>query len=778
MRKWRLLGWIGFLALLALAISRIGFDAEVLNLLPDDVPAIRGLKQYQKHFGNARQLLVSIKAANAEKAAQSAESFARALSTETNLVRSVIWQPPWLERPGDAAELAAYFWLNGSPDEFASLVTRLQNPVEVLENARARLATSMSPMEIATLSYDPYGLLSGGAAGQSVQGIDPERLFSSEQGDFRIMFIEPAEELPGYLECERFMGRIREISAKWQATNQNVQLGFTGRPAFVAEISRGMEGDMIGSILGTVVLISIIFWLGYRQLRPLLWIVFLLFVILALTLAIGGLLLGTLNVVSAGFAAVLLGLAMDYGVVLHQEKSLHPEKTNRDILRTAGWGIFWSAITTGGAFLVLNLGGLPGLAELGTLVGIGVIIGMFVMLTFALQSGATKASSSTAKWRVSPKAGWWATAATLAFVALLIPSGFPKFDRSPEPLRPKESPAYSTVDEIKARMGTPNEPIMVVMTGTVAEINQKLQLVERALDEGINSSIITRYNLPSALFPNPEFQQANMSGLPALLRRENELAAALPQAGFTTNALHVTAKVFNWWRSQNPNSMVAWPDNSLVHWITGNFAGQVGANQWVVAALVHVRNASQAYDFLEARIGKVADISSWELTGRHLFVRVRENVGKILLAGGCLFVVTLWCAFRSVRSVILSVFTLAVSTGILLVVMRLAGWEWNMLNLMALPLLYGAGVDYSIHMQLALRRYKGNISEVHKGIGKALLICGASTCAGFGSLALSSNSGLGSLGAVCATGILSALFTSLLLLPSWWRLAFRNAHGK
>jgi predicted exporter len=36
--------------------------------------------------------------------------------------------------------------------------------------------------------------------------------------------------------------------------------------------------------------------------------------------------------------------------------------------------------------------------------------------------------------------------------------------------------------------------------------------------------------------------------------------------------------------------------------------------------------------------------------------------------------------------------------------MKICGWQWNLLNLMALPLILGTGVDYSIFMQLTLRR--------------------------------------------------------------------------
>ena len=101
--------------------------------------------------------------------------------------------------------------------------------------------------------------------------------------------------------------------------------------------------------------------------------------------------------------------------------------------------------------------------------------------------------------------------------------------------------------------------------------------------------------------------------------------------------------------------------------------------------------------------------------------------------------------------------------------MVLFDWSWNLMNVMALPLLFGAGIDYSIHVQLALRRHGGDVSRVRRTVGRAILLCGSSTAAGFGTLAFASNAGLASLGRVCATGIVIASVTSVALLPVWWR---------
>ena len=129
---------------------------------------------------------------------------------------------------------------------------------------------------------------------------------------------------------------------------------------FVEEIATSMQRDMSHSVGATSTIIALLFWLTHRRWLPMLWLLALLVLILAATLALGGLVLGTISVVSLGFAAVLLGLAVDYAVVHYQEALAHPQMTVPEIRRAIAPSILWAAITTMSAFLVLNLGGLPG----------------------------------------------------------------------------------------------------------------------------------------------------------------------------------------------------------------------------------------------------------------------------------------------------------------------------------------------------------------------------------------------------------------------------------
>ena len=204
-------------------------------------------------------------------------------------------------------------------------------------------------------------------------------MFNSPDGTFRIMFVQASRDLPTYKECANWLEAIRQVVAKVSPESSksrpassplpssraegtektaSIQIGYTGRPAFVAEVAGGMQHDVTASVGGTAVIIAILFYIAHRRWKPMLWLVTLLALILGSTLAIGGLLIGRINVISMGFAAILLGLAVDYAVVHYQEALAHPNFSIQQIRRGIAPSIFWAAVTTICAFLVLNFGGL------------------------------------------------------------------------------------------------------------------------------------------------------------------------------------------------------------------------------------------------------------------------------------------------------------------------------------------------------------------------------------------------------------------------------------
>ena len=808
LRRWL---WLLLLVPFAVGLAHLRFDVEILNLLPPDSPIVQGLKLYQEHFSNARELIITVKSANAETSERAARSLALQLRMATNVVRGVVWQAPWIESPIQASEIAAFVWLNQPPQLFGDFTNRLasSNLTNILTEAKDQLASSLSPNEIAFRGYDPYALMrlpESVSGGMSAVGSGME-LFSSPDGAFRLVFVEAVTNLVTYRDCIRWIRSVKEVvarAAQQESFSSDLKINYTGRPAFVAEIAGAMEKDLAGPSVGTVAVIALLFYVSHRRWRPLVWLLVLLALILGLTLAAGGLWFGTLNVVSLGFASILLGLAEDFGIVLYQESRSHPELSLQQIRHEAQAGIIWSAITTSGAFFLLNLSGLPGLGQLGSLVGIGILIAAVVMLFGFLPPLLPKArlqsvdartrsahpavdAESIAHPAAAPKPAdrriVFVSIAALCGLGLVLCIFPPVFDHSAEALRPRNSPAYAAVEEIKNALGRGEEPLWVLIPGrTEAEVLDRLKIAERDLDRAASNGLISHFTLPTSLWPDPKNQAVNRETAKLLLPRRAALRAAALDFGFSSNALVLTDSVFDTWTAAATQPSIFWPTNPVSRWIVNKVVARDDQGLLALGLLYPgtggtteraLDRSQKSIETLNASLKRDGIIlSGWTVLSSSMFQMVQREFPRVLLPIIVLVVISLWLAYRNLKEVLLSVATLVFSGLSLFAIMRWCGWSWNLMNLMALPLLLGMGVDFSIHIQLALRRYRGDTTAVRSSIGRALLLAGSTTVAGFGSLMFSSNAGMVSLGLVCATGIICAMLVAIYLLPSWWSAVF------
>lgn len=795
--------WLFLLIPAGVGLARLRLDVEILNLLPERLGVSRGLKIHQRAFSDAKELVVTVEGKDPEVVEAAAKGLAELLRQDTQQVERVNWQPAWQENPRQAAELIGYLWLNQPPEAFRSFSDRLmpEHLPQVLEETRRKLATSLSPTDIGLGSYDPFGftrlpsLVSGAApAGMGQSG---EGLFRSVEGNFRLIYVDARPALQDYRSCIVWVGAMRAHVARARATGvipPEVTVQMTGRPAFVTEISGGMESDMAGSAGGTLATIGILFWLTHRRLRPMFWLLFLLLVILIGTTALGGLVLGTINVVSIGFASILLGLAEDFGIVIYQESRSHPHLGVAELRREVAPGILWSAVTTAGAFLVLNLSVLPGLGQLGTLVAIGIILGALVMLygylppllrmrrTSGVDPFGGRSSERFLLFNPSRVASsrkiWVLSVVLFAGAGGLLFVGGMRFDRSPNVLRPKDSEAYAALERIRFELGRKQDPMWLLIPGKdEGQVAARLDRVEAFLHKAEADGVIAGVTFPTALWPRPANQAANREAARKLVEARGQFQAAAGKAGFQTNAMVLADAVLDTWARAERLAVagpgrVFWPEQGVNRWMFDKFAARSGEGVMALGMVTPTGRSADAALLME-RVEREwgSDgvlLTGWELLGATIFRTVMKELPTVMLPILVIVVGSLWMAFRNVKEVLLSLGTLVFSAVLLGGSMRLLGWDWNLLNLMALPLLLGMGVDFSIHIQLALRREGGDRLKVGTSVGRALLLAGTTTVAGFGSLAWSTNAGMASLGKVCALGIALALGVAVFLLPVWW----------
>ena len=96
----------------------------------------------------------------------------------------------------------------------------------------------------------------------------------------------------------------------------------------------------------------------------------------------------------------------------------------------------------------------------------------------------------------------------------------------------------------------------------------------------------------------------------------------------------------------------------------------------------------------------------------------------------------------------------------------------NPANIMTLPLVIGIGVTNGIHIlnRFAEEQTPGILA---RSTGKAVLVSGLTTIAGFGSLILAKHQGIQSLGYVMAAGLATCMVAGLTFLPALLNLLAR-----
>jgi predicted RND superfamily exporter protein len=153
-----------------------------------------------------------------------------------------------------------------------------------------------------------------------------------------------------------------------------------------------------------------------------------------------------------------------------------------------------------------------------------------------------------------------------------------------------------------------------------------------------------------------------------------------------------------------------------------------------------------------------------------LLKRSYEEAARYSLAAIALLVLI---HFRSALSLALALVPVAVGFAWLAGFMGYFDVPLNPANIMMLPLVIGIGVTNGIHI---LNRFaeEQTPSILARSTGKAVLVSGLTTIAGFGSLMLAEHRGIRSLGYVMSVGLATCMIAGLTFLPALLTLFLRK----
>jgi len=145
------------------------------------------------------------------------------------------------------------------------------------------------------------------------------------------------------------------------------------------------------------------------------------------------------------------------------------------------------------------------------------------------------------------------------------------------------------------------------------------------------------------------------------------------------------------------------------------------------------------------------------------------NGGIYAMAAIVIFV---FLIFKKLKTTLFIFLPVVVGSLWTICIMDLVGVQFNLANLVILPLILGIGVVNGIHI---IHRYRKepdkSISVLSKSTGPATILSSLTTMIGFGSMMAADHQGIFSLGLVLTIGVGCCLVASVTILPAILKLA-------
>jgi len=780
-------------------VTRMKLDSEVLNLLPSGFESVEGLKVYNRDFSQVRELTFALVAqpADVDKLEEFAPHFAQRLREQPWCTRVLAGAP--IETPEgirDLQSIAIPLLLNLEPGAFKETLSLLE-PQKIRERLQ-RLHQELeagSPRPQIELSLDPLGVI--GPALKPFAGnaaMEEDQPLTSPDRTMRVFLTVTNQPSLGAFDCQKLM---REVKAFQQKAHEGwdggpLQILVTGRSAYVAEISLSMRHDIIITLLGSIILVGGVFYIGFHRWLPLLGMGFSLLLCCLVALAAGLLIFHELNMVTVGFCAILIGLGVDFAIlVFGRYQQARDEGTDHtaavsEAVRTLGKAIFFGALTTAVGFMALLLAGSRGFTQLGVLIALGISFAGIFMLTVFFLVLPRKASAPRRDWMfdlVKKYVRWtvrrpgpmlWISIPLLLLLAAIALSPRPPiiFDVSTHSMEPKRSDAGYALKTIMEKMPARWEPVIgIVQAKDAQQLHDYWQKIAGHWADVQAAGKIKSFSTPAALALSPANLQTNRQRLQGanLSAARDALEAAITAEGFSRETFDSAFTLLEQlqgaaypsvqlpdWRTQLPPASSWWflVDRYFAHdpLLTTGF---VTTNEPV---------ATQEQKEMLHRELPVAGIpmvlSGWSFTLTDLVPWSHRQLIFISALMAIFDVTLLAVLYRDWRLWLIQVATLALAVSAMIASMKLLQIPLNLLNVLAFRLVLAIGVDYGIYVLLVWQKAKQLDHDV-AGVVKPVILAGLTAICGFGSLGAANNPTLAGLGYACALGLFWSLAATI-----------------
>lgn len=814
------------------AMTRLTIEMDVAALLPKDSKISRETSKAEWLFGlgNYDFLLAAIEVKDSAPPEVRADPAGYLRSVQSYIASSFDDSRYFTRRtnrlrPRELSSLQANeaalvsLLTDGDFDRLESRLSpgRLRNTLEEID---ATLADTPTSATLLALRDDPFGLedllearsffISGPLKKNYREGY-----YLSADGQMLVLVlwpVSPSTNLMAAREVVRFLEQTRTGLYKRNPDWRNkIDISFAGPHVENAEGTSDVRQDIILSSLVSFIAVMLLFVVAFRQPEALAFVAIPLIVGLIWTLGFTSLFVTRITQVTLTFAAILIGLGIDFSIHLYNRYfedirlGKSPEEALGSAIYNTGPSILAGAVTTGFSFFGMVLTEFQGFRELGLFGGIGILMSLIAVATILpplmiLSSrvrpriygplatlGLKKVTFTVQSYPRMTVAAGLSVVAFLGMHATKI-----TFNDDFQALRQPSDSYISLIQRIDNHFDLPSNQVLVIVEGpdpdgALAANDQLYENIETAR----STFDLVAVDSLRTIYPSPSTQKRAIDRFLTLpygriegdLRRLAEEYDSISR-GFFDPFLQRFQEIQQ--QCAETQAFGAYPieigritDRDFMDVVLGYLQHDAERNVYRVVTRIYppptpewteqvpplfVESLGRNIQHKPLVLGNA--VLSAEL--QHMIVRDLTIIVLVVF-----FSVTLYLAFyfRSLRRAGLAMIPIIFALLSTLGIMQLVNMRLNYLNIIAIPMIVGIGVDSAIH--LLTRFYEGDTHNMRAAIektGRAIVITSLTTIFGFGSLSIASFSGIREIGILSIIGTACTLFAALIFLPAVLKL--------
>ncbi|SAK73176.1 RND efflux transporter [Caballeronia catudaia] len=623
-------------------------------------------------------------------------------------------------------------------------------------------------------------------------------------------------------------GTSDEIRAKAAALGIDKKYGATlhltgAQPLADEEFASVQDGAVLNGVLTFLVVLTIL-WVALRSKRMILAVLITLFVGLAITAALGLMMVHALNMISVAFMVLFVGLGVDFGIqfgVKYREERYRHKRLDVSLAETArhvAVPLTLAAAATAASFFSFLPTAYRGVSELGLIAGVGMFVAYATNMTLLpalIKVFAPPGEAHSPGFPVLAPVDEFldkhrkpVLIGTLVVVIGALPLLFDlRFDFNPLHLKDPHTESMATLTSLKdSPQGAVND--VAVLAPSLADADriaaklEKLPEVDRAttlsslipadqprklaLIKAAADQLLPALDQPTASPVTDEVRVAALKRLSSQLslaadehpgpgdqqaKHLSQTLAKLAQADAATRdrAEHAMAEPLRLALAQlrallTPTEITraTLPPQMVASFVTPDGKALVDVSPKVPAG-VDPSDDTLLARFADAVQKAAPDAIGGPISVRHSAETIIKAFQQAALYSLIAIAVLLWIALRRFGDVLRTLVPLLVSAIVTLELCVVFRMPLNFANIIALPLMLGVGVAFKIYFVMAWR--SGQTRLLQSSLTHAVMFSAATTATAFGSLWFSHHPGTSSMGRLLVLSLLCTLIGAVVFQP-------------